>query len=67
MAHTRFIELANSTHVVGEDDTTCGDDLVQEFVKAPQDLDSMNTSCAPLVRPSTRWASTPSRCPKSHH
>ena len=26
--HTRFVELANSTHVVGEDDTTCGDELV---------------------------------------
>ena len=45
---TRFIELANSTHVVGEDDTTCGDDLVQEFVKAPQNLNSMNASCAAL-------------------
>ena len=33
--HTRFIELANSTHVVGEGDTTCGDDLVQAFVNAP--------------------------------
>ena len=33
--HTRFIELANSTHVVGEDDTKCGDDLVREFVGAP--------------------------------
>ena len=31
--HTRFIELANSTHVVGEDDTTCGDDLVRAFVR----------------------------------
>jgi pimeloyl-ACP methyl ester carboxylesterase len=49
--HARFVELANSTHVVAEDDTTCGDDLVQEFVKAPQNLSSMNTSCAPLVAP----------------
>jgi pimeloyl-ACP methyl ester carboxylesterase len=49
--HSRFVELANSTHVVGEDDTTCGDDLVQEFVKAPQNLGSMNTACAPLVPP----------------
>jgi pimeloyl-ACP methyl ester carboxylesterase len=47
--HSRFIELANSTHVVGEDDTVCGDHLVQEFVKAPQSLDTMNASCAPLV------------------
>ena len=49
--HTRFIELANSTHVVGEDDTVCGDDLVEAFVEAPQDLDSMNASCAPTVAP----------------
>jgi pimeloyl-ACP methyl ester carboxylesterase len=49
--HSRFIELANSTHVVGEDDTTCGDDLVQAFVEAPQALDSMNASCASQVPP----------------
>jgi hypothetical protein len=49
--HTRFIELANSTHVVGEDDTVCGDDLVQAFVEAPQDLDSMNATCAPAIAP----------------
>jgi pimeloyl-ACP methyl ester carboxylesterase len=49
--HSRFIEVANATHVVGEDDTTCGDDLVQAFVKAPQDLDTMNASCAALNPP----------------
>ncbi|HEY5251795.1 MAG TPA: alpha/beta fold hydrolase [Acidimicrobiales bacterium] len=49
--HSRFIELANSTHVVGEGDTTCGGLLVQEFVKAPQSLDTMDASCAPLVAP----------------
>ena len=49
--HSRFIELANSTHVVGEDDTVCGDDLVEAFVEAPQDLDSMNASCVPAVAP----------------
>lgn len=49
--HSRFVELANSTHVVAEDDTECGDDLVQEFVSAPQRLDSMNTSCASEVPP----------------
>ena len=32
--NSRFIELANSTHVVGEGDTTCGDLLVQEFVES---------------------------------
>jgi hypothetical protein len=49
--HSRFIELANSTHVVGEGDTACGGLLVQEFVKAPQSLDTMDASCAPLVPP----------------
>jgi pimeloyl-ACP methyl ester carboxylesterase len=49
--HVRFIELANSTHVVAEDDTVCGDDLVQAFVLAPQNLDKMNASCAPAVAP----------------
>jgi len=49
--HTRFVELANSTHVVGEGDTTCGDQLVQAFVKAPASLDSMDTSCAAAVAP----------------
>ena len=49
--HTRFIELANSTHVVGEDDTDCGDDLVRAFVQTPKQLDSINSSCAPAVPP----------------
>jgi pimeloyl-ACP methyl ester carboxylesterase len=49
--HSRFIELANSTHVVGEGDTSCGDDLVRTFVTDPQSLDQMNASCAPLVAP----------------
>jgi pimeloyl-ACP methyl ester carboxylesterase len=49
--HVRFIELANSTHVVAEDDTVCGDDLVKAFVLAPQNLDKMNASCAPAVAP----------------
>ncbi len=44
--HTRFIEVANATHVVGEDDTTCGDALVQAFVSDPAALDSMDASCA---------------------
>ncbi len=49
--HARFVELANSTHVVGEGDTVCGSTLVQEFVSDPQALDSMSTSCAPAVAP----------------
>jgi len=49
--HTRFVELANSTHVVGEGDTACGDQLVRAFVTAPNSLDSMDTSCARTVGP----------------
>jgi pimeloyl-ACP methyl ester carboxylesterase len=47
--HARFIELANSTHVVGEGDTACGSTLVQEFVADPQALDSLDAACAPVV------------------
>jgi pimeloyl-ACP methyl ester carboxylesterase len=49
--HARFVELANSTHVVGEGDTVCGSTLVQEFVLDPQALDSLDASCAPNVPP----------------
>ncbi|HTA34247.1 MAG TPA: alpha/beta hydrolase [Solirubrobacteraceae bacterium] len=49
--HARFIELANSTHVVGEGDTACGSTLVQEFVADPQALDSLDAACAPAVAP----------------
>ncbi len=49
--NTRFVELANSTHVVGEGDTACGDQLVQAFVKEPTSLDTIDTSCAAAVPP----------------
>ncbi len=49
--HARFVELANSTHVVGEGDTVCGSTLVREFVADPDALDSLNASCAPAVSP----------------
>jgi pimeloyl-ACP methyl ester carboxylesterase len=49
--HARFIELANSTHVVGEADTSCGSTLVQEFVSDPKALDSLDATCAPAVSP----------------
>jgi hypothetical protein len=48
---SRFIELANSTHVVGEGDTACGSTLVQEFVADPEALDTLDASCAPAVSP----------------
>jgi TAP-like protein len=49
--HARFIELANSTHVVGEGDTECGSELVREFVAHPRAIDSLDASCAPQVPP----------------
>ncbi len=49
--HSRFIELANSTHVVGEGDTECGSSLIQRFVAQPSAIDSLDASCAPLVPP----------------
>ncbi|HXW34819.1 MAG TPA: alpha/beta fold hydrolase [Acidimicrobiales bacterium] len=49
--NARFVELANSTHVVGEGDTLCGSQLVQDFVRVPQDVDSINASCAASVPP----------------
>jgi len=49
--HARFIELANSTHVVGEGDTECGGSLIQRFVENPAALDSLNTSCAATIPP----------------
>lgn len=49
--HARFIELANSTHVVGEGDTICGSTLVQEFVADPEAVDSLDAACAASVSP----------------
>ncbi len=46
---TRFIELANSTHVVGEGDQECGSVLVQEFVESPESVQTMNAWCAARV------------------
>ena len=47
--HARFIELANSTHVVGEGETVCGSELMQAFIARPQDLDTIDSACAAAV------------------
>lgn len=47
----RFIELANSTHVVGEGDTECGGELVRAFVERPEALATMDASCASSIPP----------------
>ncbi len=46
---SRFVELANSTHVVGEGDTVCGSELIQAFVAHPQAIDTLDASCAAAV------------------
>ncbi len=45
--HTQFVELANSTHVVGEGETVCGSALIRAFVANP--AKELDTSCAPAV------------------
>ncbi len=50
-ADTRFVELANATHVVGEGDTACGSELVRQFVAAPSALWHLDVSCASAVPP----------------
>jgi hypothetical protein len=47
----RFIEIANSTHVVGETDTVCGSILVQRFVRSPANVTTMPDSCAAAEPP----------------
>jgi pimeloyl-ACP methyl ester carboxylesterase len=49
--HSRFIELANATHVVGQGATVCGSGLVRAFVARPQTIDSLDASCAASVPP----------------
>jgi pimeloyl-ACP methyl ester carboxylesterase len=49
--HSRFIELANATHVVGEGDQPCASQLMQTFVRHPGSIDSMDASCATAVAP----------------
>jgi hypothetical protein len=48
--HSRFVVMANSTHVVAEADLYgCATSIVREFVSDPAALDSLNTSCAAQV------------------
>ncbi len=43
--HSRFVMVANSTHVVGEGDTVCGSLLLRAFVQRPNALEHLDTSC----------------------
>jgi pimeloyl-ACP methyl ester carboxylesterase len=52
--HSRFVELANETHVVGEGDSYgCASKIIQAFAADPAALSRLNTSCAAAV-PSVR-------------
>ena len=47
--HSRFIEFANTTHVVGQGQTVCDSTLVQAFVAHPDAIDSLDSTCAHTV------------------
>jgi hypothetical protein len=48
--HSRFVVMANSTHVVGEGDLYgCATSIVREFVSNPAALDRLDTACATQV------------------
>jgi pimeloyl-ACP methyl ester carboxylesterase len=49
--HARFVELRNSTHVLGEGDTVCGSTLIRAFVADPGGIDTLDASCAARVPP----------------
>jgi pimeloyl-ACP methyl ester carboxylesterase len=49
--NSRFIEMANATHVVGQADTICASTVIQEFVSRPQEIQALDASCAPAVPP----------------
>lgn len=49
--HSRYVEFANATHVVGEGDQPCASSVIQAFVRAPQRIDNLDASCASSVPP----------------
>jgi pimeloyl-ACP methyl ester carboxylesterase len=56
--HSRFVELANETHVVGEGDSYgCAAKIIQGFVTDPGALARLNVSCAAAV-PTVRAVGT---------
>jgi pimeloyl-ACP methyl ester carboxylesterase len=57
--HSRFVEVADATHVVGEGDTTCASQLVRAFVAEPGSLDTLDTACADANPPVTAVGSYP--------
>jgi pimeloyl-ACP methyl ester carboxylesterase len=66
---SRFIEVANATHVVGENNTPCGSTLVKAFVLHPQAIGSLDASCAKAAPPIQAVGIYPGRlsaAPASH-
>jgi len=59
--HTRFVEVANATHVVGEGDDVCASQLIESFVADPAAIDSLDASCASGVPPIHTVGVYPSR------
>jgi hypothetical protein len=50
--HSRFVEMANSTHVVAEGDLYgCATGILRAFVTDPSRLDSLDVSCGSSIPP----------------
>ncbi len=55
--HVRIVKLLNAVHVTSEGDTLlvgatrCARGIVRAFVRAPQSLDTIDTSCAAAIPP----------------
>ncbi len=45
--HVKIVHFANATHVVGEEDTACGDTVVREFTAHP--FAHLDSSCAAKI------------------
>ena len=59
--HSRFVELLNSTHVVGEGDTGCASRLVRAFVSRPTAIDAIQAQCAQTIPPIRTVGAYPER------
>ncbi|HEY5389525.1 MAG TPA: alpha/beta fold hydrolase [Solirubrobacteraceae bacterium] len=57
----QFVELANSTHVLGEGDSECGSTLIRRFVATAKSLDAAQAACAGAVPPIHTVGSYPSK------
>jgi hypothetical protein len=66
-ANVRIVELPNTTHVTSENDGTlvvgarCARAIIREFVRAPERLTSLDTSCTTRIPPVHTAGSYPRR------